>query len=200
VNGRLDVGRCPQVPKGRCAPVFLAPDDTDVVYEFYAPFAHIEGRYEWCRIRSPTHGFFDTFIVLGATTADPATVYVNSVLGAAFMAERYPECTTIRVAPGGLLIQESSDGCTVRGRLAASEGPVHEADLELAASPQQLPRAVAYGGEGRPVWGSQYTCWGVDLVLDGKVRGRVVGPEREEHFGGDACIVTLGSFGRIAPL
>lgn len=180
--------------------VFLAPEDgPDVVYEFFAPFAHIEGRYEWCRIRSPTHGVFDVFIVLGATTAEAATVYVNSVLGQAFMQERYPECTTVRVAPGALRIEESADGCTVRGRLAADEGPVHDADLELVASPQQIPRQVPYGGTGAPVWGSRYTCWGVDLVLDGKAIGHVNGPEREERFQGEPCLVTVGSFGRIAP-
>ena len=174
-------------------------DGPDVAYEFFAPFAQVEGRFEWCRIRSPTHGVFDTFIVLGETTAVPATVYVNSVLGQAFMQERYPECTTIRVAPGGLRIKDSPDGTTVTGTLQADEGPVHEADMEMQASPQQVPRQVPYGGTDQSVWGSRFTCWGVDLVLDGTCHGRVAGPELEERFDGTPCIVTLGSFGRIAP-
>ena len=206
VTGRRGLGRWPLRPLGvfRDRPparlVFLAPDDgPEVVYEFYAPFAHIEGRFEWCRIRSPSHGVFNVFIAPGATTAEPATVYVNSVLGQAFMAERYPECTTVRVAPGDLRITDSADGCAVHGILHAEEGPVHDADLELVASPQQVPRQVPYGGTGAPVWGSRYMCWGVDLVLDGKVMGHVRGPALEEEFRGEACLVTVGSFGRIAP-
>ncbi len=180
--------------------MFLRPEDgPDVVYEFFAPFAHIPGRYEWCRIRSPSHGVFDTFIVLGKTTAHPATVYVNSVLGEAFMRERYPECTTIRTAPGGLQIEEVPGGHTVRGTLKAHEGPVLEADLEMAASPHKLPVQVPYGGDGQPVWGSRFTCWGVDLVLEGKATGTVSGPELEEEHRGTPCIITMGSFGRIAP-
>src|SRR5688500_8703860 len=148
-------------------PAFLhPPDGKQVVYEFFAPFAHIPGRYEFCRIRSPTHGVFDTFIVLGATTADPATVYVNSALATAFMQERYPECATIRVAPGGLRIEEAADGRTVTGSLESTAGPIKAAKLSMRAGPAALPRAVPYGGQGEPIWGSRWTCWGVDLVLD----------------------------------
>lgn len=180
--------------------MFLAPDDgPEVVYEFFAPFAHVEGRYEWCRIRSPTHGVFDTFIVLGESTSHPATVYVNSVLAQAFMEERYPECQTIRVAPSGLIIEEDATGTTIRGTLKAEEGPITEAEMELAASPQNMPEQASYGGTGAPVWGSRYTCWGVDLNLPGKCHGHVKGPDFEESFDGEPCIVTLGSFGRIAP-
>src|SRR2546423_14055292 len=115
---------------GVAAFVFLAPPDgADVAYEFFAHFAHVPGKYEWCRIRSPTHGVFDCFILLGATTAVPATVYVNSVLGQSFMRDRYPECTTIRVQPGQLKVEESPDGRTVTGALQSSEGPVHAAQM-----------------------------------------------------------------------
>ena len=116
------------------------------------------------------------------------------------MAERYPECLTIRVAPNGLVLEESRGGCTVRGRLAAAEGPVREADMEFVASATQLPRAQPYGGTGAPVWGSRFACWGVDLMLDAKVRGRVTGPDLKERFDGTPGVVTQGSFGRIAPL
>ncbi|MFA5860939.1 MAG: hypothetical protein WDA16_04530 [Candidatus Thermoplasmatota archaeon] len=36
----------------RCDSVsFLAPPDgPEVQYEFYAPFAHVEGKFEWCRL------------------------------------------------------------------------------------------------------------------------------------------------------
>src|SRR5690349_7900651 len=114
---------CP--PRMPATPPFLAPPDgADVAYEFFAPFAHLEGRFEWCRIRSPTHGVFDCFIVLGKSTAEPATVYVNSVLGAAFMKDRYPECAAVRVPPAGLSITESPDGRTISGTLAADAGPL----------------------------------------------------------------------------
>lgn len=182
--------------------MFLKPDDTpDVAYEFFAPFAHVPGRYEWCRIRSPTHGVFDTFIVLGASTSVPATVYVNSTLGVDFMRTRYPESRCVRVAPGGLRLDEAPDGRRVTGLLTADDGPVREASMALAAGPG-LPRAVPYGGDGRPVWGSaKYTCWGVDLVVDGVATGKVRHESgKVEVLQGVACLVTLGSFGRIAAL
>lgn len=183
-------------------PFLRPPDAPDVVYEFFAPFAHVPGRIEWCRIRSPTHGVFDCCIVLGASTAHAATVYVNSTLGAAFMAERYPECTAVRVPPGGLSLQESPDGATVTGRLRADAGPLREADMSLRAAPGAVPRQVPYGGEGKPVWGGRWTCWGVDLNLDGSADGRLVWADggRLETLRGVPCVVTAGSFGRIAPL
>jgi hypothetical protein len=184
------------------AAAFLRPPDgADVVYEFFAPFAHIPGRYEWCRIRSPTHGVFDTFIALGESTSVPATVYVNSVLGQSFMRDRYPECQTVRVAPGDLRIDESADGRTVTGTLKVPDGPVREAAMTLRAPPTTLPQAVPYGGEGKPVWGSRFTCWGVDLNVQGACDGFLVRADgKRETFRGTPCIVSLGSFGRIAPL
>lgn len=180
--------------------MFLSPpDDPDVVYEFFAPFAHVEGRFEWCRIRSPTHGIFDVFIVLGESTSVPATVYVDSDHGEAFMAERYPECTCIRAAEQGITIDESPDGRVVRGIMAAAEGPVHQAEMTFRAGPG-LPNQVPYGGTGAPVWGSRFTCWGVDLNLDCRVNGRVQGPDGTEELVDAPGLLTLGSFGRIAPL
>lgn len=182
-------------------PFLRPPDGPQVAYEFFAPFAHVPGRYEWCRIRSATHGVFDCFIVLGKSTAVAATVYVNSTLGAAFMKDLYPECTTLRLPPSGLSLSESADGRTVTGNLVAAEGPVKEAQMALRAGPGAIPRTVPYGGEGQPVWGSRWTCWGVDLVLDGTCDGKVVRADgKTEAFRGTACLVTLGSFGRLAPL
>ena len=184
----------------RAPPFLRPPDGPDVAYEFFAPFAHVPGKYEWCRIRSPTHGVFDTFIVLGKSTGDPAAVYVNSVLGQAFLRERYPECQALRVPPGALRIGESPDGRTVSGHLDATEGPVRSVRMVLKSAATALPRQVPYGGEGGPVWGSRWTCWGVDLVLDGVANGRLVRADgRTEEMQGTAAIVTLGSFGRIAP-
>lgn len=175
------------------------PDGPGVVYEFFAPFAHVPGKYELCRIRSPTHGLFDVAILLGKDTSVAATVYVNSSMGASFMAERYPECTTVRVPPGGLAITESPDGNTVTGKLRASEGPLREVDLTMRAT-GGVPKQVPYGGEGKPVWGGRFTCWGVDLNLDGIADGKLVWADgRAEALRAVPCIVTRGSFGRIAP-
>ena len=185
-----------QAPKAS----FLRPPDTaDVVYEFFAPFAHIEGKYEWCRIRSPTHGVFDTFILVGRS---PVVVYVSSEAGARFMQERYPECEAHQVPPEDLSIAERDGGFTVAGRLRASEGPVAEAQMVLAAPSGVPPEAVPYGGGGTPVWGSRrWTCWGVDLVARGVARGHVLWSDgRLEPVHGEKALVTLGSFGRIAPL
>lgn len=180
---------------------FLRPDDgPDVAYEFFAPFAHVPGRYEWCRIRSPTHGVFDTFIALGASTQAPATVYVNSVLGERFMAERYPECATVRVPPGALAMEEGPDGRSLSGTLEAAAGPVRKAAMSIRAPGMALPKAVPYGGEGAPVWGGRWTCWGVDLALDATADGTVERSDgRKEAFRATPAILTLGSFGRIAP-
>ena len=180
-------------------PFLRPPDGPDVVYEFFAPFAHVPGKYELCRIRSPTHGIFDVAIVLGKDTSLAATVYVNSSMATAFMAERYPECATIRVPPGDLVIAESADGNTVTGKLRANDGPVRELDLTLRAV-GGIPKQVPYGGEGKSVWGSRFTCWGVDLNLEGNADGRLVWSDgRTQKLRGEACIVTRGSFGRIAP-
>lgn len=169
------------------------------VYEFFAPFAHIEGKYEACRIRSPTHGVFDTFIVLGESTAVPATVYVNDDAGGSFMRERYPECTTIRVDAMGLAITDVDDGRVVNVRLEAQDGPVHSANITFAGA-AGVPKQVPYGGDDFPVWGGRFKCWGVDLNLDGMARGYVRGPELDEAFDDTPCIVTLGSFAKIEPL
>jgi hypothetical protein len=105
------------------------------------------------------------------------------------------------VAPGDLRITESPDGRTVTGALKANEGPVAEANMTLRAPPASLPTATPYGGEGRPVWGGRWTCWGVDLTLAGTCDGSVHHRDgRKEAMRGKACIVTLGSFGRLAPL
>lgn len=183
---------------------FLKPTDTPgTVYEFFAPFAHVEGRYEWCRIRSPTHGVFDVFILLGASTSDPATVYVSSDAGALFMQERYPACATFRVDGKDLVIRERDDGRTVEGELHAATGPVSCATMRFTAARDAPVSQVPYGGEGRPIWGNEArTCWGVDLVVRGRANGGVTwrddtrGPEQLEDV---PASITLGSFGRIAP-
>ncbi len=177
-------------------------DPEGVVYEFFSPFAHIEGRYEWCRIRSPTHGVFDCFIVLDPTgPGGPATVYVHSDEGEAFLRDRYPQCTAIRVPPEALRLEERDAGRTVQGELTSGDGPVREASLTFRADSDAVARNVPYGGSGGPVWGNrELTCWGVDLVLDARVSGHVDRADGEsERFDGDEALLTLGSFGRIAP-
>lgn len=172
-------------------------DEAGVTYEFFAPFAHVEGRYEWCRIRSPTHGIVDAFILMGRT---PVVVYVATDEGARYMAERYPECSTFRASE--LRIAERDGGRTVVGHLRSDDGPVREADMTLTAPANAQAEPVAYGGEGKPVWGSKrFTCWGVDLVLRGRADGDLTWEDgRAESLRGEKGIVTLGSFGRISPL
>jgi hypothetical protein len=179
---------------------FLAPPDDDrVTYEFFSPFAHVEGRFEWCRIRSPTHGVFDTFILIGLS---PPVVYTNSAAGERFLRERWPEVETHHIPEDDLLITERDDGRVVAGMMRASVGPVELAEMTLAAPRDARPEAVPYGGEGKPVWGSKrFTCWGVDLALRGRAQGAVWWADgREERLEDEPAIVTLGSFGRIAPL
>ncbi|MGB1697815.1 MAG: hypothetical protein ACPHK8_05400 [Thermoplasmatota archaeon] len=166
-------------------------DETDAVYEFFAPFCHIEGKYEWCRIRSPTHGAFNVFIELGASTKVPATVYVEDDAGANFMAQRYPECTTHRARR--VTISEEANGFTVNCYLN-SDGPIKEAQMVFKAKPG-IPTQVPYGGDG-PVWGGQFDCWGVDLNLKALTKGMVRRDEGIETLS-QPGILTLGSFGKI---
>ena len=166
------------------------------MYEFFSPFAHVEGRYEWCRIRSPTHGVFDTMILLAER---PCTVYVGAENGLRFMRDRFPECVSL---PARIKIRESAGGTTVKGALKADAGPLKSATMTLQATPGQAPRHVPYGGKGEGIWGSpRFTCWGVDLVVDGRADGKLVWRDREAtRLANEPALITLGSFGRIAPM
>ena len=165
--------------------------------EFYSPFAHIPGRYEWCRIHCPSHGSFDTFIVINAGRTDTAvTVYVNSNAGEAFMADRYPESRCIRLEAAQLTIEASPDGRTVRGRLSASEGPVREAKMHFESKPEAALKESAYGGGDFAVWGSRWSCTGVDMELEARVSGSLVREDGRDDISGNG-ILTLGSYGHI---
>ncbi|MFA5860940.1 MAG: hypothetical protein WDA16_04535 [Candidatus Thermoplasmatota archaeon] len=87
------------------------------------------------------------------------------------------------------------------GVLTAKAGPVRAARMTLTASVQK-PRAAPYGGIGKPVWNSKrFTCWGIDLAMDGQATGAVEWVEGHvEQLNRVPCIVTLGSFGRISDL
>lgn len=169
-------------------------------YEFYAPFAHIPGRFEWARIHSTTHGSFDCFIIIHEGTQEPVTVYVNSEIGARFMAERYPESRAIRVGEHELSIVSGARGRTLETRLTAEEGPVRSATMTFTAEPEALPRAVPYGGPEERVWGSRYACEGVDLELPTGISGEVVREEVVEELAATEAVLTLGSYGRITEL
>lgn len=165
------------------------------VTEFYAPFAHLPGRLEWCRIRGPTHGVFDTVIVIEETTADPVTVYVDSDEGVAFMADRFPESTAIRLPAGAIAMQESPDGRRLQCSIRADDGPLRAAEMSFHAG-GGAPREVAYGGDG-PCWGSRHVCTGVDLELDAAVHGLIQWADHEEPLDGAHGILTMGSMGTL---
>lgn len=168
-------------------------------HEFYAPFAHLPGRYEWARIHSTTHASFDCLIVIRGSTADPVTVYVASGAGERFMADRFPESETIVLAGADLSLRADESGVArvVLGTMRSSAGPVREARMRFTAGAEAVPRATPYGGRDFPVWGSRWTCEGVDLELDALVEGYVDGPAAREEFSGAAGIVTAGSYGRL---
>jgi hypothetical protein len=175
--------------------------DSNAVWEFFSPFAHVPGKYEWCRIHSPTHGSFDCFILLAESTAVPPTVYVNTEIGERFMRERYPESGSFRVAPMSLRIRASTDGCAVRGHLRAEKGPVRRADLRFRSEPRAILAAVPYGSENFPVWGGRWACEGVDLSREGTCDGTIrFASGRKETLHGVSAVVTAGSFARIVPL
>ena len=167
--------------------------------EFYSPFAHIPGRYEWCRIHSPSHGSFDTFILIETTTDAVVTVYVNSDRGEAFMADRYPESRCIRVGADDLVLASSADGRMVTGALSSSEGPVRDASMVFLASSDTSPKESSYGGEKFRVWGSRWACDGVDLEVRANCCGRLRLESDDRVFKDEEGIITLGSYGRITP-
>ena len=166
-------------------------------WEFYAPFAHIEGKYEWCRIRTTTHGIFDTFILF--PYSKQVTVYVCDEAGERFMSDRYPECDTFRAIR--LTINEENKPHFVEGVLEADAGPVRKAAMHFAVM-DGLPKAVQYGGTNWPVWNSQrFTCWGVDLTLESRASGQILWhDQRLEPIENVPAIVTVGSIGRITPI
>ncbi|MCG8453139.1 MAG: hypothetical protein MI717_08165 [Spirochaetales bacterium] len=169
-------------------------------YEFFAPFAHIPNRYECCRIHAPSHGSFDVFIVIETQTHEPVTVYVNDDAGVAFMASRYPESQCIRVAPEHLTLESQQKGCQVEGYLKAQEGPIQEAHLVFQCTHESALKAVPYGNKGFSVWGSQWSCTGVDMEQEAQVTGFVQTPQGKEEFHQSSAIITQGSFGHIQSL
>ena len=191
--------------------------------EFYAPFAHIPGVYEVCRIHTVEYGSFDTAIIIHQGTDRPVTVYVNEAAGERFMAERFPESSCIRVDADGLTITASPDGRTVRLDLTAATGPLLRAELAFTARPGGQAEAAPYGDSSFPVWGSRYSCRGIDLNLPARAVGHVtLAPEsfdssaaaaapgatlehgvlqqRTRHQAIDRqAIIALGSIGILAP-
>lgn len=169
-------------------------------YEFYVPFFHVPGRYEWCTIHAEQYGSFDCFIVIHTTTDRPVTVYVSAESGARFMRERFPESTAVRVSPAALQI-EAHDTRSARGRVTAEEGPVRSAEMEFVARADALPVATHYGDRSFAVWGSRFWCEGVDMELPAGVTGRVVGADgSEERFENADGILTVGSYGELQEL
>lgn len=171
----------------------------NVYHEFYAPFAHLPGRYEWACIHSTTHGSFDCFIVIHRSTAEPVTVYVASPAGERFMADRFPESETIVLAERDLSLraEESDASRAVLGTLRSTVGPVREARMRFATGADAVARAVPYGGHDFPVWGSRWRCAGVDLELDALLEGYVERPSGREELSGEEAILTVGSYGRL---
>jgi len=169
--------------------------------EFYSPFAHIEGRYEVCRIHSPSHGTFDTFIVVETTTDQPVTVYVNSPDGERFMKDRYPRCGCVRVGAGDLAIESSADDSLVRGTLRSDVGPVRRAEVEFRTTGSPRPVEVGYGGPDFTVWGSDWSCTGVDLNVPALVTATITLENEtvEIRDTPDALsgIIALGSYGTL---
>ncbi len=175
--------------------------------EFYSPFFHIPGRYEWCRIHCASHGSIDVFIVIETATHEPVTVYVNSQAGADFMASRYPESRCLRVPDECLRITSPASGLLSEGlrtegvlelpRPTVSKGPVRRARMVFEAGPQATPEEKHYGNPFFTVWGSRWSCTGVDLEVKARVTGVLVREDTEEIFDKTPGIICLGSYGDI---
>jgi len=165
--------------------------------EFYAPFAHIPGRYEFCRIHSPSHGSFDTFNYVQTTTDQPVCVYVCSENGQGFMNDRYPECRCVSVTSDKLGITSDQAGRKVQGHLEAEEGPVKSVELTLTAPADAKPVESPYSGQKFMVWGSKWSCTGMDLDLKAWVQGQIELADGKTEDIDESGILTLGSTGFI---
>ena len=100
----------------------------------------------------------------------------------------------------GRSVTGAGDGRTVTGKLAATTGPISQVTMTLRAPAAAIPNQVPYGGTGAPVWGSSLTCWGVDLNLAGHCDGLIKWSDgKTTTLRGNPCIVSVGSFGRLAP-
>lgn len=165
--------------------------------EFYAPFAHIPGKYEWCRIHSAGYGSFDTFIIIEDRTDTPVTVYLTSEKGGAFMRDRYPESRVYQAEH--LIISTEDAGRTVSGNLKATEGPVSNSTMVFTGLSDTAGRIVPYGADDYAVWGSQWSCSGVDMEISCRVTGTITQEGSTEIIDSNA-VVTLGSYGIIRPL
>ncbi len=167
--------------------------------EFFSPFAHIPDQYEWCCIHSPSHGSFNTFIVILEATDKPVIVYVDSDAGTAFMAERYPESQCFLVPKGDLTITSSEEGRCVKGSLRANIGPISKADMVFKASIDAPLTESSYGASDFAVWGSRWSCEGVDMEVEASVSGDIIRDGAKETYQ-TTGIITLGSYGKIEPL
>lgn len=170
---------------------------TDEQTEFYSPFVHIPGKYEWCRIHSPSHGSFDCFILIESTTDQAVTVYVNDDKGKAFMADRYPESRCYRVKVEQLRIAHNEEAAVVSGWLQSEEGPVQEASMIFRYDPKEVPVESSYGGESFSVWGSRWSCSGVDLERKALANGYVLSGDNEILLRNEPAVATAGSYGKI---
>lgn len=174
-------------------------NDNRVYTEFYSPFVHIPGRYEWCRIHNADYGSFDMFIIIHAGTDQPVTVYVNSELGKQYMDDRYPESTTYVIKPGDLSIDVEKDTRAIIGTLRSRRLPIRSVSMRFVPAANAPIRERRYGGDAFRVWGSNWSCSGVDLEIDAVVTGSFVQDDGEEVFHDTPGIITLGSYGHIRP-
>jgi hypothetical protein len=190
----------PLLPKKDSYWYILSMDKQENQTEFYSPFAHIPGKYEWCRIHSHSHGSLDTFIVIQSSTDQPVTVYVNSANGEAFMADRYPESCCIRVSKEDLQIHSSNGGRVISGLLNSDRGDIREAFMLFHTTQHVLPVESVYGGQNFRVWGSRWICSGIDLELEAWAEGRIRSKNGTVVLEGEKAVITCGSYGIINKL
>ncbi len=118
------------------------------------------------------------------------------------MASRYPESRCCRVPAECLSITASAEGLRTEGVLdvpqsARSDGPVSRARMVFEAEPHAVPEEKHYGSSRFTVWGSKWSCTGVDLELKARVSGLIILKEKEEVFDKTQGIICLGSYGDI---
>lgn len=164
------------------------------VFEFFHPFALVEGVAELVRVLNPEYGAMDMAVVV---PPQPRDIYVNSDAGERFLRDRFPNVRRHRLSPTSFRLATLDEGQAVRAKLRAAGGPVRRLDLTIrpiAGAPWETER---YRGD--EVWGSPLGCRGVDLRVRARAKGTVQLEEKPARRIDQEAIVYLGSFGRLVP-
>lgn len=174
----------------------IGRQDPEEVHEFYGPFAMVDDLIEFVHIVSPTHGEFDTALLLEPR---PPQIYVASDAGERFLRERYPNARAFRVAAHELLLESLDHGRALVCDLTARDGPFRR--LSVLVRAERDARYTPERYEAKGVWGSPgLACLGVDIRLAARASGRIEWADGRIEAVDRRAVLFRGSYGKIQPI